>query len=528
MSFIPPADLIGLPTEMLYYIFDFLSLPDAINWIKTCSTLYFVCDEESFYRKRCLFLLPVMFNLGVNPIFDPECDLLTWQERFRMIQHHPLRLCNASESDDAGNNLFDDRDTYIKLMKSNYKRALENAALTHSDVKLNDLDHLSFQEHQVTVTKQVAKRIPPKPGHKRGNSDTCISATTPIPISSSLNSMYEDPPAPAPKIFSASPPPAPRGTSDSIQEEINPDPFDREEKWSPFRQNYVRTHTYEYVEAKEKRLSSIDSTGRYCTKRLNFVTSCCAHSFTPFLTSNIPLLRKIKGLSAALDREYLLDSFIDHRRLIRKKTREQKQQQKSTSNSKDKDKAEEGQTEEIGKGLLYKGVEYFEAKVIKNTVTWNKAVAIAVSQWFQGDMSSSFVGWQDTSAAWHSDDGTIRCDDGFFGHDEQEKLFGLFGEGDVVGCGVYWDYMMVFFTMNGEKVKTAKLSKTALLLDKKIPLYPTVGIQVEGDVMKVNFGTEPFLFDVKEWKKRVDAEPPEVPEEKWEDDDVKPKPKFFF
>ena len=60
--------------------------------------------------------------------------------------------------------------------------------------------------------------------------------------------------------------------------------------------------------------------------------------------------------------------------------------------------------------VLYRGIEYFEIRLIKNTVSFNKAQCIAVAEAFQ-EQDISFLGWLDrsvTSMAYHSDDGTLR------------------------------------------------------------------------------------------------------------------------
>jgi len=37
------------------------------------------------------------------------------------------------------------------------------------------------------------------------------------------------------------------------------------------------------------------------------------------------------------------------------------------------------------------------------------------------------------------------------------------------------------------------------MLEGKLPIYPAVGTMCANDVLKVNFGQDPFVFDVKNW-----------------------------
>ena len=61
-----------------------------------------------------------------------------------------------------------------------------------------------------------------------------------------------------------------------------------------------------------------------------------------------------------------------------------------------------------------------------------------------------------------------------------------------MGCGVDRGRREVFFTRNGVGVGGIPLSQK----DLDEPLYPCVGLD-HGDAVEVNFGAEPFAYDVR-------------------------------
>ena len=62
----------------------------------------------------------------------------------------------------------------------------------------------------------------------------------------------------------------------------------------------------------------------------------------------------------------------------------------------------------------------------------------------------------------------------------------------MVGCGVDRGRREVFFTRNGVSVGGIPLQQK----DLDEPLYPCVGLD-HGDAVEVNFGAEPFAYDVR-------------------------------
>ena len=96
-------------------------------------------------------------------------------------------------------------------------------------------------------------------------------------------------------------------------------------------------------------------------------------------------------------------------------------------------------------------------------------------------------GWDSESWGYHGDDGGR-----FHGDGAAVSRGDTFGRGDVVGCGVDRGRREVFFTRNGVSVGGIPLQQK----DLDEPLYPCVGLD-HGDAVEVNFGAEPFAYDVR-------------------------------
>ena len=78
------------------------------------------------------------------------------------------------------------------------------------------------------------------------------------------------------------------------------------------------------------------------------------------------------------------------------------------------------------------------------------------------------------------------------------KLFGggdgkpygpAFTQGDVVGCGINFNRDEIFFTKNGKYLGSAFTHIPA-------NLYPTVALHSQEEKVTVNFGANPFKFDI--------------------------------
>jgi hypothetical protein len=109
-------------------------------------------------------------------------------------------------------------------------------------------------------------------------------------------------------------------------------------------------------------------------------------------------------------------------------------------------------------------------------------------------------GWDRHSFAYHGDDGCR-----FLNSSHGERYGPPFGEGDTIGCGVRLRPVVpdgtagpppggdVFFTLNGTLLADPNLELGAL---GTRPLFACVGIDSSSPV-RVNFGAEPFRFDVR-------------------------------
>lgn len=61
---------------------------------------------------------------------------------------------------------------------------------------------------------------------------------------------------------------------------------------------------------------------------------------------------------------------------------------------------------------------------------------------------------------------------------------------DTVGMGIHWPTKRVFVTKNGRFLVDRKFSNDVF------ELSPSVGSMCIGDTVKINYGKEPFVFDI--------------------------------
>ncbi|XP_022875841.1 ran-binding protein M homolog isoform X1 [Olea europaea var. sylvestris] len=139
------------------------------------------------------------------------------------------------------------------------------------------------------------------------------------------------------------------------------------------------------------------------------------------------------------------------------------------------------------KRLLY----YFEMYV-KN--------AGAKGQIAIGFIPSSFKvrrhpGWEANTYGYRSDDGLL-----YRGRGKGESFDPMYTTsdtkyttGDTVGGGINYATQEFFFTKNGVLVGT-------VFKDVKSPVIPTVAVHSQGEEVTVNFGKEPFVFDIKAYE----------------------------
>ncbi|KAB2620512.1 ran-binding protein 10-like [Pyrus ussuriensis x Pyrus communis] len=100
-------------------------------------------------------------------------------------------------------------------------------------------------------------------------------------------------------------------------------------------------------------------------------------------------------------------------------------------------------------------------------------------------------GWEANSCGYHGDDGLL-----YRGHGRGEAFGPTYTSGDIVGGGINYDSQEFFFTKNGAVVGT--LPKD--MKDMKGPLFPTIAVHSQNEEVHVNFGQQPFAFDLKEFE----------------------------
>uniref|UniRef100_A0A5B6Z7V3 Putative ran-binding protein 10 isoform X1 n=1 Tax=Davidia involucrata TaxID=16924 RepID=A0A5B6Z7V3_DAVIN len=94
-------------------------------------------------------------------------------------------------------------------------------------------------------------------------------------------------------------------------------------------------------------------------------------------------------------------------------------------------------------------------------------------------------GWEANSYGYHGDDGLL-----YRGQGKGVAFGPTFTAGDTVGGGINYSSQELFFTKNGVVVGT-------VYKDVKGPLFPTIAVHSQNEEVSVNFGEEPFVFDLK-------------------------------
>ena len=114
-----------------------------------------------------------------------------------------------------------------------------------------------------------------------------------------------------------------------------------------------------------------------------------------------------------------------------------------------------------------------------------KDCSIGIGLTAEGSALNRMPGWEYNTIGYHGDDGK------FFYEAGMGKKFGpLFGNNDVVGCGINFQDMSVFFTKNGKYLGVAKHSLP------EMDYYPTIAVHSKYELVQVNFGQDPFAFQI--------------------------------
>ncbi|KAL4559268.1 hypothetical protein LXL04_031405 [Taraxacum kok-saghyz] len=142
------------------------------------------------------------------------------------------------------------------------------------------------------------------------------------------------------------------------------------------------------------------------------------------------------------------------------------------------------------KRLLY----YFEI-FVKNAGARGQ---IAIGFTTEGFHMRRQPGWEANSFGYHGDDGLL-----YRGQGKGEAFGPTYSTGDVVGGGINYTSNEFFFTKNGQVVGTVEK-------DVKGRLYPTVAVHSQSEEVVVNFGKDPFIFDIKVYEATFRAKQQEV------------------
>ncbi|TFK40926.1 concanavalin A-like lectin/glucanase domain-containing protein [Crucibulum laeve] len=128
------------------------------------------------------------------------------------------------------------------------------------------------------------------------------------------------------------------------------------------------------------------------------------------------------------------------------------------------------------------GIYYYEVDIL------TKETKTHISIGFAGRSAkySTRVGHDTNSWGYHGNDGYVSA-----GDKTGMPYSQPFGVGDIVGCGIDFTTHKMFFTRNG-----TYLGPVFENVGKDTELYPSVSLQHHSETIRVNFGQEPFKFDI--------------------------------
>ncbi|RDB28553.1 Ran-binding protein 9 [Hypsizygus marmoreus] len=128
------------------------------------------------------------------------------------------------------------------------------------------------------------------------------------------------------------------------------------------------------------------------------------------------------------------------------------------------------------------GIYYYEVEIISKGQKGHISIGFAA----RDVKLSRLPGWETNSWGYHGDDG---CS---FAAEKSGTQYGpTFGTGDIIGCGIDFTTYRAFFTKNGTLIGPVFEG-----IGKDVDVYPSVGMRHQGEAIRVNFGHEPFKYDI--------------------------------
>ncbi|EDV25956.1 uncharacterized protein TRIADDRAFT_24556 [Trichoplax adhaerens] len=130
------------------------------------------------------------------------------------------------------------------------------------------------------------------------------------------------------------------------------------------------------------------------------------------------------------------------------------------------------------------GIYYYEVKIVSKGKDGYIGIGLSV----HNSNLNRLPGWEKHTFGYHGDDGHS------FNSQSQGDPYGpTFTTGDVIGCGINFIHNTCFYTKNGRNLGMINFCTTL-----RHDLYPTVGMQTNGEIVDTNFGQEPFLYNIED------------------------------
>ncbi|TDL28944.1 SPRY-domain-containing protein [Rickenella mellea] len=129
------------------------------------------------------------------------------------------------------------------------------------------------------------------------------------------------------------------------------------------------------------------------------------------------------------------------------------------------------------------GIFYYEVEILNKGQKGYISIGFSIA----GVRLNRLPGWEKNSWGYHGDDGHS-----FVASEKDGSPFGpRFSTGDVIGCGIDFSTYKAFYTKNG-----AYLGTVFDGVGEHDPIYPSIGLRSAGEAVRVNFGQEPFKYDI--------------------------------